>query len=92
MYESISKNNELENEMTLDMSYFWYSDEAKNKCPLVAKTLGSGLLPWSTSGQVRWQGQHPNITDTIGLSVFAAFQDQQEIGRASCRERVYGLV
>ena len=27
MYESISKNNELENEMTLDMSYFWYSDE-----------------------------------------------------------------
>ena len=26
MYESISKNKELENEMTLDMSYFWYSD------------------------------------------------------------------
>ena len=26
MYESISKNNELENEMTLNMSYFWYSD------------------------------------------------------------------
>ena len=26
MYESISKNNELENEITLDMSYFWYSD------------------------------------------------------------------
>ena len=25
MYEWISKNNELENEMTLDMSYFWYS-------------------------------------------------------------------
>ena len=30
MYESISKNNELENEMTLDMSYFWYSDVVKN--------------------------------------------------------------
>ena len=28
MYELISKNNELENEMTLDMSYFWYSDNA----------------------------------------------------------------
>ena len=28
MYESISENNELENEMTLDMSYFWYSDAA----------------------------------------------------------------
>ena len=27
MYESISKNSELENEMTLDMSYFWYSDD-----------------------------------------------------------------
>ena len=26
MDESISKNDELENEMTLDMSYFWYSD------------------------------------------------------------------
>ena len=26
MSESISKNNELENEMTLDMSFFWYSD------------------------------------------------------------------
>ena len=26
MSESISKNNELENEMSLDMSYFWYSD------------------------------------------------------------------
>ena len=27
MYESISKNNELENEVSFDMSYFWYSDE-----------------------------------------------------------------
>ena len=26
MSESISKNNELENEVSLDMSYFWYSD------------------------------------------------------------------
>ena len=26
MYESIYKNNELENEVSLDMSYFWYSD------------------------------------------------------------------
>jgi hypothetical protein len=42
--------------------------------------LGLGLLQWSFSGQVRWQGQHPNITDTIGLSVLAAFQDQQVIG------------
>ena len=31
MYESISKNNELENEMSLDMSYFWYSDAASNQ-------------------------------------------------------------
>ena len=31
MYESISKNNELENEMTLDMSYFWYSEELKGQ-------------------------------------------------------------
>ena len=26
MYESNYKNNELENEVSLDMSYFWYSD------------------------------------------------------------------
>ena len=26
MYESTSKNNELENEMTMDISYFWHSD------------------------------------------------------------------
>jgi hypothetical protein len=26
MYESIYKNNEVENEVSLDMSYFWYSD------------------------------------------------------------------
>ena len=26
MYESISKNKELENEVSSDMSYFWYSD------------------------------------------------------------------
>ena len=35
MSESISKNNELENEMTLDMSYFWYSDNiwwSANEC------------------------------------------------------------
>ena len=27
MYESIYKNNELENEVSSDMSYFWYSDD-----------------------------------------------------------------
>ena len=39
MYESISKNNELENEMTLDMSYFWYSD--------VCMQEGDGILLYS---------------------------------------------
>ena len=39
MYESISKNNELENEMTLDMSYFWYSDDVSQQC--------GHLLPWN---------------------------------------------
>ena len=28
MSESIYKNDELENEVSLDMSYFWYSDDA----------------------------------------------------------------
>ena len=30
MYESIYKNNELENEVSLDMSYFWYSDDVRS--------------------------------------------------------------
>ena len=29
MYESILKNNELENEVSSDMSYFWYSDKGE---------------------------------------------------------------
>ena len=35
MYVSIYKNNELENEVSLDMSYFWYSDNfmIENKVP-----------------------------------------------------------
>ena len=40
MYESISKNNELENEMTLDMSYFWYSDGGMLKVPETVLSLG----------------------------------------------------
>ena len=35
MYESISKNNELENEMTLNLSYFWYSDEVIDKIKMI---------------------------------------------------------
>ena len=34
MYESIYKNNELENEVSSDMSYFWYSDVAKKDQPI----------------------------------------------------------
>ena len=34
MYESIYKNNELENEVSSDMSYFWYSDKAMHKISL----------------------------------------------------------
>ena len=31
MYESIYKNDELENEVSLDMSYFWYSDAKQSE-------------------------------------------------------------
>ena len=44
MYESISKNNELENEMTLDMSYFWYSDEVF-QLPHSHEWYGASRLP-----------------------------------------------
>ena len=41
MSESISKNNELENEMTLDMSYFWYSDNICVDNPVVSTRFGN---------------------------------------------------
>jgi hypothetical protein len=37
MYESIYKNNEVENEVSSDMSYFWYSD---NGLPLGPYVVG----------------------------------------------------
>ena len=43
MFESISKNNELENEMTLDMSYFWYSDVCESLFNL--KQIFRGIFP-----------------------------------------------
>ena len=39
MSESISKSNELENEVSSNMSYFWYSDVA------MAQILDHGLSP-----------------------------------------------
>ena len=39
MSESIYKSNELENEVSSDMSYFWYSDVA------MAQILDHGLSP-----------------------------------------------
>ena len=39
MYESIFKSNELENKMTLDMSYFWYSETT---CPILSSSAGVG--------------------------------------------------
>ena len=40
MSESIYKNDELENEMTLDMSYFWYSDVAVAREVMVGRLTG----------------------------------------------------
>ena len=35
MSESISKNDELENEVSSDMSYFWFSDDATKRDEVV---------------------------------------------------------
>ena len=51
MYESISKNNELENEMTLDMSYFWYSDD-NGQLFLIEKQFNLTKLKKSKSDNV----------------------------------------
>ena len=46
MYESISKNNELENEMTLDMSYFWYSDVGKHMEVITGGRRQASIIAW----------------------------------------------
>ena len=39
MYESIYKTDELENEVSLDMNYFWYSDNAKTNLQRKASSV-----------------------------------------------------
>ena len=52
MSESISKNNELENEMTLEMSYFWYSDERVGEKLWVNGIVIALARIWERSGSV----------------------------------------
>ena len=63
MYESISKNNELENEMTLDMSYFWYSDVGLKYSPLHPhkQTLLAFLLVLIPNGPSTTCLHHQNL-------------------------------
>ena len=64
MSESISKNNELENEVSLDMSYFWYSD-ANFKCLMVSTHKKN----WSSnSGKQAWLTQKAEILVDSGTS------------------------
>ena len=66
MYESISKNNELENEMTLDMSYFWYSDDV----------LLDNASDWACTN---WQNQHKKSHLYTQYMCAMAFQMMQDI-------------
>ena len=43
MPESIYKNNELENEVSLDMSYFWHSDVSAFFC-IISPTLKWNMI------------------------------------------------
>ena len=69
MYESISKNNELENEVSSDMSYFWYSDD---DCPhdrwvnSICAQAEVNLLCTPVLG-FRWQ-----VQGTVGMKVMEA--------------------
>ena len=66
MYESISKNNELENEMTLDMSYFWYSDVGDVSVKGVVE--GGDGTDWCTS--LQWTVQEVGaFCDLVGREV-----------------------
>jgi hypothetical protein len=57
MYESIKTNNELENEVSSDLSYFWYSDvvcsiltyfrnKSKRKKRIYNTAARSSMHPW----------------------------------------------
>ena len=60
MYESISKNHELENEMTLDMSYFWYSDNT------LAEFYFLDTLTSKTGLHVVFAGLSRPVQDIVG--------------------------
>ena len=45
MYESIYKNDELENEVSSDMSFFWYSDIPLSRCMLGHLSLAADHKP-----------------------------------------------
>ena len=44
MSKSIYENNELENEVTLDMSYFWYSDVVESQHSKIIIHLDGNFL------------------------------------------------
>ena len=82
MYESISKNNELENEMTLDMSYFWYSDAVHWQGPTPALDDSIGQVVFTA-----FQEQH-----AIGWEQAIQGCISQHWGRANalyCQERLH---
>ena len=54
MSELISKNNKLENEMTLDMSYFWYSDDGRQNSIVIV---------------TNWQELHINARSVVILYI-----------------------
>jgi hypothetical protein len=54
MYESIYKNNEVENEVSLDMSYFWYSDECMVSSSVLLGCQSSSVSSSDERGVILW--------------------------------------
>ena len=46
----------------------------------VVNKFRSGIEKWFTEGIVRWEGDIPLPSHTIGYTTFEAFIDQQDIG------------
>ena len=54
MSESIYKNNELENEVSLDMSYFWYSDNEPSRFFTMTHNYNICTITFQSSHFIHW--------------------------------------
>ena len=70
MSESIYKNYELENEVSMDMSYFWYSDyhrSAESGIWMILTTNKACKGSWHFKDFISVNGQNTTLVITVSM-------------------------